>query len=100
MKVGSYPINEPKGIKSSKYEELERMKRFFDMADNISLDHTIILPGIDTTSFSPDGSVRMYSGWSFDVNDKKVSLSLYDFMILLKTKYCYLTSGTTEVVLV
>ena len=81
-----YPINEPKGIKSSKYEELERMKRFFDMADNISLDHTIILPGIDTTSFSPDGSVRMYSGWSFDVNDKKVSLSLYGFYDFIENK--------------
>ena len=29
-----YPINEPKGVKSSKYEELERMERFFDIAES------------------------------------------------------------------
>lgn len=81
-----YPINEPKGIKSSKYEELERMKRFFDIADNISLDHIIMLPGIDSANLRLDGSVRMYSGWSFDVNEEKVSLSTYGFYDFVENK--------------
>ncbi len=81
-----YPINEPKGIKSSKYEELERMQRFFMLADNISLDHHIILPGIDSTNLALDGSVRVYSGWSFDVNDEKISLSTYGFYDFVENK--------------
>ncbi len=81
-----YPINEPKGIKSSKYEELERMERFFEITDNISLDHMIILPGIDSTNLMIDGSVRVYSGWSFDVNDKKVSFSTYGFYDFVENK--------------
>lgn len=81
-----YPINEPKGVKSSKYEELERMQRFFDIVDNISLDHRIILPGIDSTNLILDGSVRVYSGWSFYVNDKKVSFSNYGFYDFVENK--------------
>ena len=81
-----YPINEPKGVKSSKYEELERMERFFDIVDNISLDHIIMLPGIDSANLMLDGSVRMYSGWSFDLNDKKVSLSAYGFYDFVENK--------------
>jgi len=81
-----YPINKPKGVKSSKYEELERMKRFFEIVDNISLDHIIVLPGIDTTNFISDGSVRMYSGWSFDVNDTKIKLSTYGFYDFIENK--------------
>ena len=30
--------------------------------------------------------MRMYSGWSFDVNDKKVSLSLYGFYDFIENK--------------
>ncbi len=74
-----YPINEPKGIKSNKSEELERMRRFFEIVENISLDHHIILPGIDSTNLMLDGSVRVYSGWSFDVNNKKINFSTYGF---------------------
>ncbi len=81
-----YPINKPKGVKSSKYEELERMKRFFEIVDNISLDHIIMLPGIDTTNLMLDGSVRMYSGWSFDVNDIKINLSSYGFYDFIENK--------------
>lgn len=81
-----YPINKPKGVKSSKYEELERMKRFFEIANNISLDHIIILPGIDTINLMLDGSVRMYSGWSFDVNNTKIRLSTYGFYDFIENK--------------
>ena len=59
-----------------------------------------MLPGIDTTNLMTDGSVRMYSGWSFDVNDTKSNYQLMDFMILLKTKYYYHMNGMIEVELV
>ena len=81
-----YPINEPKGIQSSKYEELERMKRFFKLAEHISLDHRIILPGIDSTNLILDGSVRVYAGWSFYVNNQKISFSLYGFYDFVENK--------------
>ncbi len=81
-----YPVNQPKGIKSNKKEELERMDRFFKLADNISLNHKIILPGIDAEKLSIDGSVRVYAGWSFNVRKEKISFSLYGFYDFIEDK--------------
>ena len=81
-----YNVNHVKGIKYSKYESLESAKRFFDLVENISLNHHIMLPGIDSVNLALDGTVRMYSGWSFDINDETISFSVYGFYDFIEDK--------------
>ena len=81
-----YPALKPKGEKYSKEKWLEAKKDLFLIVENISLDHKIILPGIDSIKHDLDGTVRMYAGFSFYLRDsikimgkQKISFSLYGF---------------------
>jgi hypothetical protein len=62
----------------SKAEIITRSLGFFKLVNNLSAKVTL-LPGVDSVTFKPDGSVRAYIMWSGDLvnNAPKIDLKVY-----------------------
>jgi hypothetical protein len=63
----------------SKAELLERLANFHKIIKNINPVVEVILPGLDTASLKPDGSVRTYVRWQSEsaVNGSKFNQKFY-----------------------
>ena len=73
-----YPIMKPEGDTIIKRDFINFLPSYFQMVDSTRFDHTIYLPGVDSTNcFRFDGSVRIYSSESFYVNKKQINMSFY-----------------------
>ena len=66
------------GKDSNKAEFLERSANFFKLINNINVKVTL-LPGVDSVTFKPDGSVRAYVMWSGDLVNSapRIDLKVY-----------------------
>ncbi len=63
---------------TSKAHWVEYIKAIFDGNSNFHLTNAQFLPGIDTTTLKPDGSVRYYGTWnSTSASGKPISLKFY-----------------------
>ena len=63
---------------TSKAHWVEYIKAIFDGNSNLHLTDAQFLPGIDTTTLKPDGSVRYYGTWnSTSKSGKEVSVKFY-----------------------
>ena len=63
----------------NKAETLANWNQMMNMMD-MELKQAIYLPGIDTTSFSLDGSVRYYGTWEMTIGEASKALMAYGSM--------------------